>query len=93
MSYLTLFSKAAGEKLKHFMSLGEGLDARGANDITEKTSVRITKLQEDLIKAEDQQKEVASHGERLQMIIDVCNKNKTQNELYIHVRVLVLIQC
>lgn len=74
------------------MSLGEGLDARGANDITERTSVRITKLQEDIAKAEEQQKEVMQHGERLQMIIDVCNKNKTQNELYIHVNILILMQ-
>ena len=72
--------------MNHFNALEEGLDNRGALDCTEKMNGKIDKINEEIAKAENLQNEAMEHGRRLQLIIEVCSKNRTQNELWIHVK-------
>ena len=71
--------------MNHFNALEEGLDNRGALDCTEKMNGKIDKINEEIAKAENLQNEAMEHGRRLQLIIEICSKNRTQNELWIHV--------
>jgi len=73
--------------LSHFNALEEGLDNRGALDCTERIAGKIEKINEEIVKAENLQNEAMEQGRRLQLIIDVCRKNRTQNELWIHVNI------
>jgi len=81
---LLALNKTNTEKLKHFHSLIDRLDGRGANDCTEKMEARMIKVNQDIVKAETLQHESMEHGRRLQLIIEICSKNRTQNELWIH---------